>query len=175
MNLPANLNQRLGAALVAVGSALLLFRLFGWAFGWPLFILVPGAALLAAAALAGRSASALFIPGGVVTTVGLILLVQNATGRFESWAYAWALVPASVGVGMMLYGSRTGNPERVRQGRRQAGAFAAVFGVAAVFFEAFIFGDLLGTWFFRTALPLLLIAAGAFLLLRERGGGSSGG
>ncbi len=175
MNLPANFNQRLGAALIAIGSALLLFRLFGWTFGWPLFIVLPGAALLVAATLGGRSASALFIPGGIITTVGLILLVQNATDRFESWAYAWALVPASVGVGMMLYGRRTGSHERVRQGRRLAGVFAAVFGVAAVFFEGFIFGDLFGTWFFRTALPLLLIAAGAFLLLRERGGVSSGG
>lgn len=175
MNLPANLNQRLGAALVAVGLALLLFRLFGWAFGWPLFIVLPGAALLAAAALGGRSASTLFIPGGVVTTVGLILLAQNATDRFESWAYAWALIPASVGAGVMLYGRRTGNPERVRQGRRQAGAFAAVFVVAAVFFEAFIFGELFSTRFFRTALPLLLIGGGAFLLLRERGGVSPGG
>ena len=172
MDLPANPTQRLGATFIVVGLALLLFRLFSWAFDWPLFILLPGAALLAAAALGGRSASALFIPGSIVTAVGLILLVQNATDRFESWAYAWALIPAAVGVGLMLHGGRTDNPELVRQGRRQARGFAAVFGVAAMFFEAFIFGDLFGSWFFRTALPLLLMAAGAFLLLRERGGGS---
>ena len=34
----------------------------------------------------------------VVTTVGLVLLYQNTTGRWESWAYAWALVgPAASG------------------------------------------------------------------------------
>jgi hypothetical protein len=29
--------------------------------------------------------------GGVVTMAGLVLLVQNATDRFETWAYAWTL------------------------------------------------------------------------------------
>jgi hypothetical protein len=165
-----NRNQRLGTALVLGGLLLLLFRFFSWTFAWPLFILGPGIALLLAAALGGRAASALFVPGSIVTTIGTILLVQNATDHFESWAYVWALIPASVGVGLMLHGEHTENPELVAQGRQQAGIFALVFVIAAVFFEAFIFGDLFGTWVFRTALPLLLIAAGVFLLLRRRGG-----
>lgn len=173
MNRLDNRNQRLGVALVVVGILILFLRLFSWTIGWPLFILVPGLALLLAAALGGRALSALFVPGSILTTVGSIFFVQNATDYFESWAYVWALIPASVGVGLMLYGERTENTELVGQGRRLAGIFAAVFVIAAVFFEAFIFGDLLGTWFFRTVLPLLLIAAGVFLLLRGRGGVSS--
>lgn len=165
-----NRNQRLGTALVLGGLLLLLFRFFSWTFAWPLVILGPGLALLLAAALGGRAVSALFVPGSVVTTLGSIFLVQNATGYFESWAYVWALIPASVGVGLLLFGRRTENTELVAQGRRLAGIFASVFVIAAVFFEAFIFGDLFGTWLFRTALPLLLIAAGVFLLLRGRGG-----
>jgi hypothetical protein len=166
-------NQRLGMALVLVGLFLLFFRFFSWTISWPLFILVPGVALLLAAALGGRALATLFIPGSVVTTVGAIFFVQNAADYFESWAYVWALIPASVGVGLMLYGERMGNAELVGQGCRLAGIFAAVFLVATLFFEAFIFGDLLGTWFFRTGLPLLLIAAGVFLLVRRRGGVSS--
>jgi hypothetical protein len=168
-----NRNQRLGTALVLGGLLLLFFRFFSWAVAWPLFILGPGLALLLAAALGGRAVSALFIPGSIVTTIGGILFVQNATDYFESWAYVWALIPASVGVGLMLYGERTESTEIAAQGRRLAGVFMSVFVIAAVFFEAFIFGDLLGTWLFRTAIPLLLIAAGVFLLLRRQGSVSS--
>jgi hypothetical protein len=165
-----NRNQRLGMALVLGGLLLLLLRFFSWTFAWPLFILGPGLALLLAAALGGRAASALFIPGSVVTTIGTIFLVQNAANYFESWAYVWALIPASVGVGLLLYGERTESIELAARGRRLAGIFASIFVIAALFFEAFIFGDLFGTWVFRTALPLLLIAAGVFLLLRGQSG-----
>ena len=174
MNLLDKRNQHIGVALVGLGLLILFFRFFSWVIGWPLFILVPGVALLSAAAFGGRTSSTLFIPGSILTTIGSIFFVQNATDYFESWAYMWALIPASVGVGLMLHGERSGNPELVGQGRRLAGIFAAVFLVAAIFFEAFIFGDLLGTWLFRTALPLVLIAAGVFLLLRGRGSVSSG-
>jgi hypothetical protein len=174
MNLLDNHNQRFGLALVGLGLLILFFRFFSWVIGWPLFILIPGVALLSVAAFGGRAASALFIPGSILTTLGSIFFVQNATDYFESWAYVWTLIPASVGVGLMLLGERSGNPQLVGQGRRLAGIFAAIFVVALIFFEAFIFGDLLGTWLFRTALPLILIAAGAFLLFQERGGVSSG-
>ncbi len=167
-------NQRVGVGLVAVGVLLLVVRLFSWNIGWlwPLFILIPGVAFLVAAALGGASVAALFVPGSVVTTLGVIFFFQNTTGYFESWAYVWALMPAAVGVGLLLYGRRSGNLELVSTGRRLAGIFAVVFLVAAVFFEGFIFNNVLNTWFFRTGLPLLFIAAGAFLLLRRRAGDS---
>lgn len=174
MNLLNNHNQRPGLALVGLGLLILLSRFFSWMIGWPLFILIPGVVLLSAAAFGGRASSALFIPGSILTTLGSIFFVQNVADYFESWAYVWALIPASVGVGQMLHGEHSGNPELVGQGRRLAGIFAAVFLVASVFFEAFIFGDLLGTWLFRTALPLVLIAVGVVFLLRGRGGVSSG-
>ena len=49
----------------------------------------------------------------VITTIGLILLYQQATGHWESWAYAWALLPAAVGFGLVSYGALTGD-ERIR-------------------------------------------------------------
>lgn len=76
-------------------------------------------------------------------------------------------------VGLLLYGECTANTELAAQGRQLAGIFTSVFVITAVFFEALSFGDLFGTWVFRSALPLLLITAGVFLLLRERGGVSS--
>ncbi len=66
------------------------------------------------------------IGGTVVTTVGLVLLYQNTTGRWESWAYAWALVgPAASGLGMALWGIRSadpaGDPQRHLGAARRAG------------------------------------------------------
>ena len=160
-------SQRLGIGLIVVGAVLLLGSLFGWNLGlslWPLFIFVPGVLLLLAATF---TASALFIPGGVLTALGLIFFVQELTDHYESWAYAWALLPAAVGVGLTLHGQRSQNAELTNFGRRMAGIAATVFVVGAVFFEGFIFGDFTDTWLFRTGLPLVLIAAGAFLLLRQ--------
>ncbi len=161
-------NQRVGFALVTVGVLLLIMQFWSISWLWPLFILVPGVAFLIAAALGGASVAALFVPGSVLTTLGVIFFFQNTTSYFESWAYVWALMPAAVGVGLLLYGRRSGNPELVSTGRRLAGIFALGFLVAAIFFEGFIFNNVMNTWFFRTGLPLLAIATGAFLLLRRR-------
>jgi hypothetical protein len=43
--------------------------------------------------------------GGVVTMAGLVLGVQKATDRFETWAYAWTLVlVVGSGIGRWLMG-----------------------------------------------------------------------
>ena len=44
------------------------------------------------------------IPGCIIGGIGLILWWQNATGNWASWAYAWALIPIFVAVGMLLMG-----------------------------------------------------------------------
>jgi hypothetical protein len=55
--------------------------------GWPLFMMVPGIALLGLGlAIAGRVGEVGAMAGGVVTVTGLVLLVQHATDRFETWA-----------------------------------------------------------------------------------------
>lgn len=50
----------------------------------------------------GRSAAGLTIPGSIITTIGLLLLYQETFDHFESWAYAWALIPTAVGVGIVI-------------------------------------------------------------------------
>ena len=104
----------LGVILVLVGAVFLATNVTGFqlAAAWPLFIIVPGLILLAASfAAGGEAGGGLAITGSIVTTVGLILAVQEATGLYATWAYAWALVaPGSVGVGMLLFGSFTGRP-----------------------------------------------------------------
>jgi hypothetical protein len=161
--------RRLGYALVIGGGLYFLLQLFGWNFGatlWPFFIFVPGLALLAAAS-SDHERSGLFIPGSVLTTLGLIFFVQSATDHFESWAYAWTLLWAAVGAGMLLQGERGGNPELAGQGRRLLSLAGAGFAIGFVFFEGFVFGDLQDTWLFHTGVPLLLIVAGGYLLYRQ--------
>ena len=60
--------------------------------GWPFFVIVPGLALLGVGLAApGRVGEVLATVGGLVTMSGLVLGVQNATDRFDTWAYAWTL------------------------------------------------------------------------------------
>ena len=67
--------------------------------------------------LTQRDGSGLTVAGSIVTMVGLVLLYQNATGNWKGWAYAWALVgPGGSGLGMLLYGTRSGNRKMARDG-----------------------------------------------------------
>lgn len=91
--------------------------------------------------------------------------MQNLTGRFESWAYAWGLILVSVGVGQYLRGQWAGEEAMRRSGLRFAALGLLLFLLFGIFFELFIFNQspLLRNWW-----PLILIGIGAFLLLRQR-------
>jgi hypothetical protein len=95
-----------------------------------------------------------------------VLAVQNATGAWASWAYAWALVaPGGSGLGLALYGLLRGLPELVSTGARAIGVGLALFVGLGLFFEGVLglSGDpfLVGSDY----LPVVLIAIGAVLLL----------
>jgi len=164
-----NRQRGVGIVLIALGAIFLLGRFvdLGAAL-WPLFVMAPGIALLAWAFLGGREASGLAVPGSIVTMVGLILFVQNVTGRFDTWAYAWGLIVASVGVGTWLYGSLALRDKEMEDGARILMIGLALFAGFGVFFE-FVIGlggrpGPLGSW----VVPLLLIAAGVALLYRRK-------
>src|SRR5262245_51628572 len=111
----------LGIILVVVGLLAIVGRQLGVdvvSIGWPLFVIVPGILLLAGSLfVGGRPGIGLGIPGGIVTMTGLVLAFQNATGTYQTWAYAWALVaPGGVGVGLVVYGLLAGERESLRAG-----------------------------------------------------------
>ena len=111
----------LGIVLLVIGGLALLGRLLSidiLGLGWPLFVLIPGILLFAGGvAIGGQAGLGLAVPGGVVSMVGVVLSVQAASGLFATWAYAWALVaPGGVGLGILLYGILTGQPEIARNG-----------------------------------------------------------
>ena len=74
--------------------------------GWPFFVIIPGVILMASSLIPKPPNGVGFaVAGSIVTTVGLVLLYQESTAHWESWAYGWVLVgPGAAGLGMLLYG-----------------------------------------------------------------------
>jgi hypothetical protein len=129
-----------GIVLVIVGAVVLVSRIADVTLGpdaWPLWIIVPGVAMLVASfAIPARGGLGLAIPGSIVTMVGLILWVQSTYDAYATWAYAWALVaPTAPGIGMMLYGLARGDRELAGDGARTTAVGLALFAGFALFFE----------------------------------------
>ena len=159
----------LGAMLIVLG---LIFLAGQWLnidiskATWPFYVIAPGV-VLAALGLTQRRGSGLTIAGSVVTMIGLVLLYQNATDRFDSWAYAWALVgPGGSGIGMLLYGTRSGDRKMARDGFFGILTALGIFAVGLVFFEGII-GISGKPWALEPwVLPAAVIVLGVVLLLR---------
>jgi hypothetical protein len=161
----------LGVLLIVAGGLFLAGQTlnFDWTrYGWPLFVIVPGLALLVLGlAMPHEAGLGLAIPGGMVTTVGLILAFQSSTDTYASWAYAWALVaPGSVGAAMFLYGLLHRRPDLVDSGFR-----TGVVGLAVFVGFGFFFEDIVGLGepsnVVHDSLPFLVIALGAIIVLRS--------
>jgi hypothetical protein len=157
-----------GASFILFGLLLLVGQLLHIDFLsllWPFFIIVPGVALFLAALLAsGKSGEPLAIGGSIITMVGCILLFQNVTGLWSTWAYAWALIaPTSIGLGLLLWGAIKGHPDKVKEGLNLAGIGLVIFLVAGAFFELVL--GVSGFGLGPLALPFLLIGLGIVLIL----------
>lgn len=165
-----------GLVLLAVGGVALAARQAGVELGslvdggWPLFIIVPGVALLAAAFVpAPPDGLGFAIAGSIVTTVGAILLYQQTSGNWESWAYAWALIPLAAGSGMSVYGLLTGHRDIAGTGVRLAVVAGLLFLIGTWYFNAvFETGRTpidIGTWWPVVVLGIGLLVLGRALLM----------
>ena len=161
-----------GILLVVAGIAVIALRQIGVDVvdevgrgGWPFFVIIPGLVLLAMAFVpAPPNGVGFAIAGSIVTTVGLILFYQQSTEHWESWAYAWALIPGAAGLSMATYGLMSGHREFVRNGLWLGGVAAVLFAAGFWFFETiFDSGRVpvdLETWW-----PAILIAVGLLITL----------
>jgi hypothetical protein len=150
--------------LIAVGFWFLALEIFpgvkDFAYGdkfWPIPIMGVGALLLLVG-LITRSPG-MFIPASIVGGIGGLLYYQNWTGNWESWAYAWALIPAFVGIGIILVGLA----ERKR---------GVLFGGAWTLFSGLLLFGIFGSIFGGSILvarywPVLVIALGLLILGRS--------
>ena len=126
-------------------------------FSWPWWVIGTGVFLLLLGLLVG--APGLAVPGTIVGGIGALLFWQDATGNWESWSYAWTLIPAFVGLGIIIAGLLEGNFRSALEG----GGMLVVIG--AVLFV--IFSSLMGGFnFFGPYWPVLLILLGVWILLR---------
>ena len=134
---------------------------------WPLWIVVPGLAMLVGSCFVRtRSGLGLAIPGAILTMVGLVLWVQAATGLYATWAYAWALVaPTGPGIGMLVFGLSHRDPDMTRDGLRTALVGVGLFLGFALFFEGVLglSGDPLPN--LDEVLPYALIGVGAVMVV----------
>jgi hypothetical protein len=156
--------SRIGIALVLIllGVLFLVVQLSpalqAWTFNrltWPLSVVGVGALLLLVALATWTPALA--IPACIVGGIGGLLYWQNATGNWESWAYAWTLIPGFVGVGIFL------SALMQRDARRavSAGGWLVLISIVMfLIFAAFLGGvEPLGAYW-----PALLIVLGLILL-----------
>lgn len=124
---------------------------------WPLFVIGAGLLLLVLGLLTQTAEMA--IPACIVGGIGGLLYWQNTTGNWDSWAYAWTLIPGFVGVGIMLAGLLRGQGSRAF---REGGGLILVSLVLFVIFGSFLGGGaVLGSYW-----PVLLILLGLWLLVR---------
>ncbi len=153
----------IGLILLALGALLFL----GSGVWWTLFILVPGLLLLLPAWYGGAVGAAIFaIPGMLVLGTGALLAVMGFTGLWHSWAYAWTLYGAFLGLAFMLMGLRLPDPSLYAVG----GWFVRISLIACALL-AFFFEVVLGIGGLSVpGGPLLLLILGLALLLYGRAG-----
>lgn len=132
-----------GALLIALGLVFLVGQYLdidAERYGWPFFVIAPGVVIWLIALIVGGPVGVGFsIVGAITTVTGLLLLYQDTTGHWESWAYAWALVaPGSVGVALFVQGLVHGERELIESGWRTAAVGLGLFLGFGVFFEGII-------------------------------------
>lgn len=163
-------SMAIGVLLIVAGTLFLLVNILDielGRFGWPFFIIIPGILLFTVALVVEHMDYMPFLmAGSIITTVGTILLYQNATQHWQSWAYAWALVfPTSVGFGQIIYGKWKTQTDISKSGKRFAIMGIAIFLLGLVFFELVI--GISGFGLGRHGWPLLLIGLGGLLVVQH--------
>jgi len=157
-----------GLVLILLGGGALLVQVGGLSIGWPIWIIVPGLALiLGAVAIGGSGGAGMASFGGIVLMTGIVLAVQQATGLYQTWAYAWALVaPGGVGVGLAIYGLLARRGDDLRAGLVTLFVGIVLFLVGFLFFEGVLglSGDQFSAWT-EVAVPLALVGIGILVII----------
>lgn len=95
----------LGIVLVVTGGLFLADQLLDiriMRFFWPLLVALFGLTFFIGMLFAGKRGSGLAIPGAIITTIGLLLFIQNTFDLWVTWSYAWALIISATGLGMLI-------------------------------------------------------------------------
>jgi len=152
-----------GLLVILLGILVLLDRILSLQvhlFSWPLIVLGVGIAFFLGGL--GTRTPGLVIPGTIIAGIGGILLWQNSTGRWFSWAYVWTLVPGFVGLGLLVFAWMSEEAHEVHGARLAARWLLAISAVLFLVFTTFL-GPF--RWFWAV-LGIGLLAAGGVLVAR---------
>jgi len=148
-----------GLILIINGAFLLVTRVFPGYFNfldWPFTVIAVGIVFLLAAILSRNGGLA--IPGCIVGGIGAILYYQQMSGRWETWSFAWTLIPGFVGLGILLSGLID------RSGPRFDSSSLVLMAISATGFV--IFGGSFGFgWNYGNLWPLFIIGLGVIVLI----------
>ncbi len=148
-------------ALVGLGVALLALSIFTHGavnVALPLvFLMLGGAFFILVLALAEKWAWAVlgYIPACLLLALGVIFLLNVLTNDWNAWAYAWLLLVAGIGAGMVLANAR-------QQWRRELTLAGWILAAAGITLFA-LFGAIAGGPFIYIMAPILLVAGGLAL------------
>lgn len=164
MNQIDRTTKALGGFLIGLGVIFLVLNVVGLDTRqtWPVIFYLLAAGFFAPAFIFPehrRGLAGLFIPGGIMLALALIFTYNVLAKDFGIWAYAWLLIPAGVGLGLLagdLFGGWG-------DGSRSAGLWllGANTGLFALF--ATIFGR---NEFISIAGPALIMLAGILILVK---------
>lgn len=163
----SNAGALIGGTLLIIFGILALagqiFQGFNWGFLWPFIVIGLGAMFFVGMFAGGRQVAGLAIPGSIIGGIGLVLLFQNITQRWESMSYFWTLIIMFVGVGIYIMGWYAGDEGQKKSGINVMKVGLILFIIFGAFFEM-IFSSFNGLIF-----PVLLILLGIYLILSRSG------
>jgi hypothetical protein len=97
----------IGGVLILLGVIFLAFNVIHIDFGqiWPIIFFIIGAGFYLPVLLMPRdrqNLAGLLVPGTILFGLGTIFFYNTFTNNWGSWAYIWTLIPASVGLGLLI-------------------------------------------------------------------------
>ncbi len=149
-----------GTLLILLGVFLLVVRIIPGVFdrfSWPFIVIGVGVVFLVIAIVTWTPGLA--VPACIIGGIGVILYWQNRTGHWETWAYAWTLIPGFIGVGVFVSQLLEGKPFKALVD----GGWPVLISLVLFFLFGSFFGDIpwLGPYW-----AVLLIVVGVLILLR---------
>lgn len=156
----------IGFILIMIGILMLANNLGNWHLFsmdrlWPVFILIPGL-VFELGYFSGRRNPGVLVPGGILTTLGLLFFFETFTGWHWS-AYTWPIYPLAVAIGLFQLYLFSGRP---------AGLLIPVFILTAVTGTAFaaMFINELNRWVnVGLIVPCILVIIGLVLIFHRSG------
>lgn len=129
---------------------------------WPLILVVLGIGFCLPAFIWSESRqnlAGLFIPGFILLVLGAIFLFNTLTSIWSIWAIAWMLIPASVGLGLIV-AAYVGKWDR---SVRQVGKWMLVISMSLFALFAAMFSNIV----IKSIGAGILVITGLFLLIRS--------